>query len=114
MALRHSGQMSSRAWRAIQGDLRGVQVDGVRCPDDPSAAFPLLLWWAALDGDSLSSVAQASQKRFVGECFGGDVVWPSATVGGMPSVVRLVDAKVEMAFEKWPSTSLCAATADVI
>ena len=51
-ALRHSGQLSSSAWRAIQRDLRGVQVDGVRCPDDPTAALPLLLWWAALDGDS--------------------------------------------------------------
>ena len=45
-ALRHC------AWRAIQRDLRGVQVDGVRCPHDPTAALPLALWWAALDGDS--------------------------------------------------------------
>ena len=27
-------------------------MDGVRCPDEPTAALPLLLWWAALDGDS--------------------------------------------------------------
>ena len=39
--------------------------------------------------------------------FVGDAVWPGATVGGMPSVVLLVDAEVEMAYEKWPSTSLC-------
>ena len=51
-ALRHSGQMSSRAWKAIQGDLRNVQVEGVRCPGAPTAALPLLLWWAALEGDS--------------------------------------------------------------
>ena len=42
-ALRHSGQLSSGVWRAIQRDLRAVQVDGVRCPDDPTAALPLLL-----------------------------------------------------------------------
>ena len=51
-ALRHSGQMSSSAWKAIQGDLRSVRVEGVRCPDAPTAALPLLLWWAALEGDS--------------------------------------------------------------
>ena len=50
--LRHSGQLSSSAWKAIQGDLRSVRVDGVRCPSAPTAALPLLLWWAALDGDS--------------------------------------------------------------
>ena len=27
-------------------------MEGVRCPDTPSAAVPLLLWWAALEGDS--------------------------------------------------------------
>ena len=27
-------------------------MDGVRCPGAPTAALPLLLWWAALDGDS--------------------------------------------------------------
>ena len=36
----------------IRRDLQEVQVDGVRCPDDPTAVLPLLLWWAALDGDS--------------------------------------------------------------
>ena len=51
-ALRPSGQLSSSAWKAIQGDLRSVRVDGVRCPDAQTAALPLLLWWAALDGDS--------------------------------------------------------------
>ena len=51
-AMRHSGQLLSRAWKAVQGDLRGVRVDGVRCPGAPTAALPLLLWWAALDGDS--------------------------------------------------------------
>ena len=51
-ALRHSGQLSPSAWKAIQGDLRSVRVDGVRCPGAPTAAVPLLLWWAALDGDS--------------------------------------------------------------
>ena len=51
-ALRHSGQMSSSAWRTIQSDLKSVRVEGVRCPDTPSAALPLLLWWAALEGDS--------------------------------------------------------------
>ena len=50
-ALRHSGQLTSSAWKAIQGDLRGVRVDGVRCPSEPTAALPLLLWWAAVDGD---------------------------------------------------------------
>ena len=51
-ALRHSGQMSSSAWKAIQGDLKSVRVEGVQCPDAPTAALPLLLWWAALEGDS--------------------------------------------------------------
>ena len=51
-ALRHSGQLLSSARKAIQGDLRSVRVDGVRCPGAPTAALPLLLWWAALDGDS--------------------------------------------------------------
>ena len=51
-ALRHSGQMFSSAWRTIQSDLKSVRVEGVRCPDAPSVALPLLLWWAALEGDS--------------------------------------------------------------
>ena len=51
-ALCHSEQLSSSAWKAIRGDLRSVRVDGVRCPDAPIAALPLLLWWAALDEDS--------------------------------------------------------------
>ena len=51
-ALRHSRQLSSSAWKAIRRDLRDVQVDGVCCPADPTAALPLLLWWAALDGNS--------------------------------------------------------------
>ena len=50
--MRHSGQLLSSAWKAIQRDLRDAQVDGVRCLDDPIAVLPLLLWWAALDGDS--------------------------------------------------------------
>ena len=51
-ALRHSGQMSSSAWKTIQGDLKSVRVEGIRCPGAPSAALPLMLWWAALEGDS--------------------------------------------------------------
>ena len=51
-ALRHSTQLLSIAWKTIQGDLRSARVDGVRCPDAPMAALPLLLWWVALDGDS--------------------------------------------------------------
>ena len=51
-APRHSGQISSSAWQAFQGDLRSVRVEGVRCPDAPTAALPLLLWWAAVEGDS--------------------------------------------------------------
>ena len=51
-ALWHSGQMSSSSWKTIQSDLKSVRVEGVRCPDAPSAALPLLLWWAALEGDS--------------------------------------------------------------
>ena len=27
-------------------------MEGVRCPDTPTAAVPLLLWWTALEGDS--------------------------------------------------------------
>ena len=27
-------------------------MEAVRCPDAPLAALPLLLWWAALEGDS--------------------------------------------------------------
>ena len=51
-ALRQSGQMSSSAWKTIQSDLKSVRVEGVRCPGAPSAALPLMLWWAALEGDS--------------------------------------------------------------
>ena len=51
-ALRHSGQISSSAWTTIQGGLKSVRVEGLRCPGAPSAALPLLLWWAALEGDS--------------------------------------------------------------
>ena len=51
-AMRHSGQLSSSAWKAIHGDVRSVRVDWKRCPDEPTAALPLLLWWMALDGDS--------------------------------------------------------------
>ena len=51
-ALPHSEQISSSAWKTIQSDLKSVQVEGVRRPDALSAALPLLLWWAALEGDS--------------------------------------------------------------
>ena len=51
-ALRHSGRMSSSAWATIQGGLKSVRVEGVWCPGAPSAALPLMLWWAALEGDS--------------------------------------------------------------
>ena len=51
-ALRHSVQVSSSASKAIQHHLRGVRVDGVWGPSEPTAAMPLLLWWAALDGNS--------------------------------------------------------------
>ena len=51
-ALRHSGRMSSSAWTTIQGGLKSVRVEGVRCPGAPSAALPQMLWWAALEGDS--------------------------------------------------------------
>ena len=51
-ALRHSGQMSSSAWKTIQGGLKSVRVEGVRCPGAPSAALPLMLCRAALEGDS--------------------------------------------------------------
>ena len=43
-ALRHSGQISSSAWKTIQGGLKSVRVEGVRCPGALSAALPLLLW----------------------------------------------------------------------
>ena len=42
-ALRQSGQMSSSARKAIQGDPKSFRVEGVRCPDAPTAALPLLL-----------------------------------------------------------------------
>ena len=51
-ALQHSGQMSSSSWKTIQGGLKSVRVEGVRCPGAPWAALPPLLWWAALEGDS--------------------------------------------------------------
>ena len=50
-ARRYSGQMSARSWRVIRHDLREVQVDGVRSPGVPSVVLPVLVWWAALDGD---------------------------------------------------------------
>ena len=37
-ALRHSGQLSSSASKAIQGDVSSVRPDGVRCPGAPTAA----------------------------------------------------------------------------
>ena len=46
-ALRHFRQLSSSAWKANPGDLRSVRVDGVRCPDAPTAALPLVLWTEA-------------------------------------------------------------------
>ena len=51
-ALRHLGQMSSSARRAIYRHLGQLQMDGVRDPHDPTAMLPLMLWWAALDGNS--------------------------------------------------------------
>ena len=50
--MRHSEQMSPSALMAIQGDLKSVRLEGVRCPNAPTAALSLLLWWAALEGDS--------------------------------------------------------------
>ena len=38
-----SGQMSSSAWKTIQGDLKIVRVEWVRCPGALWAALPLLL-----------------------------------------------------------------------
>ena len=51
-ALRHSRQMSSSASKVIRRDLYEIQVDGVRSPVVPCVVLPVLLWWAALDGDS--------------------------------------------------------------
>ena len=88
--------------------MRGVQVEGARCPDDPTAALPLLMWWAA----------RTMTHEFCGSCiteelyrgaigFGGVAAWPGAKMGDKPSVVRLMDAKVVVAFEKWSPTSMC-------
>ena len=38
--------------RQSRGGLKSVRVEGVRCLGAPSAALPLMLWWAALEGDS--------------------------------------------------------------
>ena len=43
-ALRHSGQISSNAWKAIQGDLKSVWMEEPRRPDPPTLALPLPLW----------------------------------------------------------------------
>ena len=50
--MRHSGQMSSSAWRLLWCNLHVEALDGVCCPDDPSGVLPLLVWLAALDDDS--------------------------------------------------------------
>ena len=41
--MRHSRQLSSSVWKVIQRDLQEVQVDGVRCPDDPFVVLPVLM-----------------------------------------------------------------------
>ena len=106
-ALRHSGQLSSSAWKAIQRNVRGVRVDGVRCPSEPTAALPLLLWWAALDGDS--RVLWLWHYR--GPCgeaasVGGDAAWPDARVVDGPGVIHLVDTTAVVVFEKWSPTGV--------
>ena len=93
---------------AMLRDLRGIRGDGVPCPSELTAAMPLLLWLAALDGDS--RVLWLWPHR--GPCgeaagVGGDVACPDARVVGGPDVVRLVDATTVVAFEKWSPTGLC-------
>ena len=83
-------------------------MDGVRCPDEATAALPLLLWWPALDGQSRDlwlwhhrgPCRKAAGVR-------GDAAWPDARVVDGPGVVHLVDATAMVAFEKWSPTSLC-------
>ena len=111
--LRHSGQMSSSMWKVIRHDLREVQVDGVRCLDNPSVVLPLLLWWAALDGDSRvlwlwhHGGGLATQWRMAGRMYGA--VWPGVqlrcTLGTVPGVVGAC-AK-EMVQWTWPRPSWC-------
>ena len=72
-ALRHCGQMSSSAWKTIQSDLRSVRVEGVGCPDAPSAALPLLLWWAALEGGRRYSGCGITEEM-VTACWGPGVM----------------------------------------
>ena len=49
-----------------------------------------------------------TEEFFRGETgFGGAAAWPGANMGDEPSVVRLMDAKAVLEFEKWCHTSLC-------
>ena len=50
-ALRHCGQMSSRAWKAIEDDLRSVRVEGVRCPGADGSPTPTAVV-GSYEGDS--------------------------------------------------------------
>ena len=67
VAQSHLGQMSSGVWKAIQRDLRGVQVDVVRCPDDPTTAMPCYYGGQHWSVTHEFCGCVASPRNFVGE-----------------------------------------------
>ena len=63
-ALRHSGRMSSSAWKTIQGDLKSVRVEGVRCPSAPSAALRPAAMVGGSGGRLADTLVVASRRKW--------------------------------------------------
>ena len=75
--------------------------EGVRCPGAPTAALPLLLWWAALDGDSRVLWLWHHGGRgedAVGA--GGNAARQGVGIVGVLATVPMLDAAAEVAPRK--------------
>ena len=62
------------------------------------------LCWTVTNEFCGSGITEEFYRGFLG--FGADAAGPRAMVGCVLSVDGLVDMEVQMAYEKWPSTSL--------
>ena len=83
----------------------------MRCPDDATAALPVLLWRAALAGDARVRWLLLHRGPLWGGCWCRGLCYVTRCEGGGsvdgPGVVHLVVAKALVALELWSPTNLC-------
>ena len=86
----------------------GVSKRRVRCRDYPIAVLPCCcggLRWTVTHEFCGSGINEEFCRGATG--FGGVAPWIGAKMGDEPSVVRLMDAKAVVTFEKCSPTSPC-------